>query len=332
MNKIVYFIFSVVAAQTYNVQFVNSPATCPVETPVSSANAIMNRGFLGCGTAETDNIFGKLSGTQGDREGFDVTLCKAVAAAIFPDYTFPRVKYTTVDGTTRFSLIQSKSVDMVARGTTKNALRAATYKFAPVMLYDGTTIAAKKTNTVAALSDIPNGATVCTAKATTTEKAVATWGQNKGIVVSATFEQAAVYEAFANGQCAYIAGDLTALTSNINSSTDRILTGNPFSKEPLAPFANVGETQFGQILEAVMNGLILAEERGVTKSTASATNDVYPAELGAKLGLSAFFMTNVIKNVGNYGEIYAQFVNTSIPRAGGMNRLSKDGGLLYPTD
>lgn len=328
-------LLSVVTAQVvYNVQYINQQA-CPVEIPKSSPDAIRNRGFLKCGTTEGDNIFGKLSGNAGDRVGFDVAQCKAVAAAIFPDYSPTRISYTTVDSLTRFTLVESKALDMVAWSTTATVLRAAKYnlKFGPTMLYDGAGIAAKKTNTaVVALSDIPANSSVCVTVGSTTEKAISTWGAGKNIKVSATLQKPEVYAAFANGQCTYIADDLSGLASLIDKNTDRILTGNPLSKEPLTPFGNVGEVQFGQILDAVINGLILAEERGITIANAQASNDVYAPEVGTRLGLSTTFMTNVIKNVGNYAEIYAEFVNATVPRAGGANRLYKDGGLLYPTD
>lgn len=340
MSFVVLLISAVTAQVIYNVQYVNQPASCPIvnnSTPItsSSLDAIQNRGFLRCGTTEGDNIFGKLSGSGGDRVGFDIAQCKAVAAAIFPDYTSSRVQYTTADSITRFTLIQNKTWDMVAWSTTKTALREAKYnlRFGPVMLYDGAGIAAKKSNTaVVALSDIPANSTVCVTIGSTTQAAVANWGAAKNISVNATLQKKDVYAAFVSGQCTYIGDDLSGLASNLNSSTDRILTGNPLSKEPLAPFSNAGETQIGQIIEAVINGLLLAEERGVTKANAQASNDVYSTEVGTSLGLNPTFMTNVIKTVGNYAEIYAEFVNASVPRAGGANRLFKDGGLLYASD
>jgi len=322
-----------VEAQTvYNVQYVTN--ACVAKT----LSSIVARGFLRCGCPEGDPIFGYVTGN--DRAGFDVSMCKAVAAALFPNFNTSNIQYTSVDTITRFSLIQSGQVDMVAYSTTNTVDRVTRLglKFSPIMLYDGTGIAARSANsTVNATSQLGN-ATVCVSVGTSTIDAVTRFAVGKNITVRSEFSRLTLYQSLNNGTCIYIADDMSALASNMNmtgssdNSTARILQGPPISKEPLAPFVSANETALGVLLDVVINGLLLAEEKGVFRANATGNSAFYPSTVGQNLTLASNFMEGVIRTVGNYGEIYEAYVGTKIPRASGINRLVRDGGIMYPTD
>ena len=304
------------------------------------------RGVLNCGV--TTGVVGFASpDANGVWEGIDVSVCRAVAAAIFGDND--AVEFIPTTGKTRFTALAAGEIDMLARNTTWTLSRDVDLKFefTGINYYDGQGFLVPRELGVSSATEL-DGATVCIQTGTTTELNLADYFRANGM----SYEPVPV-ETNAEAQQQYIAGacdvfttDASALAStraSFETPGDHILLPEIVSKEPLGPLVRHGDNDWGDIVRWTLNALITAEELGVTSANIeelSAAPTGSPeinrllgteGELGAMLGLEADWAKNAIASDGNYGEIFEKHIgeNTPIGLARGLNALWTDGGLVY---
>ena len=307
---------------------------------------IKDRGVLNCGI-NTGLVGFAFTDQQGNWQGFDVALCKAVAAAIFNDPS--KVEYKSLTGSTRFTALSSGEVDLLSRNTTWTVQRDAELKldFSGVNYYDGQGFIVPKALGVSSALEL-DGATVCIQTGTTTELNLADYFR----INNMSFEpvpietEAEARERFLAGTCdAYTtdASGLAAARSAYPNPGDYVILPQIISKEPLGPVVRHGDNEWGDIIRWVLNVLIIAEEKGITAENAdqmASAADSDPevkrilgteGNYGAMLGLPQDWGLNAIKAVGNYGEIFAEYLGTDTPIGleRGLNALYTNGGLLY---
>ena len=237
---------------------------------------------------------------------------------------------------------------MISRNMTWTSSRDAQWgNFAQVMFYDGQGMMVRADSGFTALADL-DGATICVTTGTTTEQNLADAFREGGLTFTpVTFEDtAAVYSAYDDGRCDAATSDksqLAAVRSGFANPDDHVILDVTMSKEPLTPAVPAGDDQWFDLVKTVMWTLINAEELGVTSQNVdemkSSENVTVRRMLGAEgsfgqedLGLSADFAANVIKGVGNYGEIYDRYMGPSgksFTLDRGLNNLWTNGGLIY---
>jgi len=306
---------------------------------------VKERGKVVCG-GRTDLLgFGYLD-DGGNNIGFDVDLCHAVAAAVLGDPS--AIEIVPLTAADRGPALQTGEVDLLARTATWNSKRDAEWgNFTVTMFYDGQSFIVRKDSGIETLQDM-DGATVCVTTGTTTEKNLATAFADAGLTFEAvTFEDtASVYSAYDEGRCDVATSDgsqLAAIRVGLQNPDDHKLLGFTISKEPLTPAVPAGDDQWFDIVRTVMWALISAEEFGITSSNveemkASENGDIRIL-LGAEgdwgntqLGVDADSLARAIAAVGNYGEIYDRYFGAggiAFELDRGLNRLARDGGLLY---
>jgi general L-amino acid transport system substrate-binding protein len=305
---------------------------------------VRERGNLICGAHGSFAGFGTVD-ASGNFVGFDVDFCKAVAAAIFNDPS--KVQYRPLSAQERLTAVQTREVDMLSRNTTWSLARDTTsgMDFAPVTFFDGQGMMVRKADNITKLEDM-NGASVCVQSGTTTELNLADNFRARQLEFNAVVfeEQAQAVAAYDEGRCDAITSDKSQLASNrqeMQAPDDHVILDVTMSKEPLAPAVLQGDPQWRDIVAWVIYGTFTAEELGITSEnvdTFSTSEDPNvrrllgaEGELGAGLGLENTFMVNVIKAVGNYGEIYNRHLGPetsfNLPRA--QNELWTNGGLIY---
>jgi general L-amino acid transport system substrate-binding protein len=113
----------------------------------------------------------------------------------------------------------------------------------------------------------------------------------------------------------------------------------PISKEPLGPAFRQNDSEWGDIITWVVYATIIADEKGVTSENIDETKDVDPeatrlfggeGEVQTAMGLSADAFYQMIKQVGNYDEIFARNLNPlDIFREGTLNAPFNEGGMIY---
>ncbi|HLZ67696.1 MAG TPA: amino acid ABC transporter substrate-binding protein [Aliidongia sp.] len=306
---------------------------------------IKSKGVLTCGVNGGTAGFGAADST-GKYAGLDVDVCRGIAAAIFG--TADKIKFVPLSAPQRFTAIQSGEVDILSRNTTWTLGREADLGllFAPVTFYDGQGFLVKKSLNVKSAKQL-SGATVCVQPGTTTELNLADYFranklQLKPVVIENLDE---VENAFFSGRCDAYTTDSSGLAgtrvTKAHNPDDYIILPELISKEPLAPAVRQGDDQFFDIVRWSVFALFQAEEKGITSKNLDdmlKSDDpdikrflgVTPGN-GKALGLDEKWAYNIIKSVGNYGEIFDRNVGKSSPLKleRGLNDLWTTGGLIY---
>jgi general L-amino acid transport system substrate-binding protein len=303
------------------------------------------RGHVNCGV--TTGLAGFAApDANGVWDGFDVGVCRAVAAAVFGDAT--KVEFVPTTGQTRFTALASGEVDLLARNTTWTYSRDTDLKFefVGVNYYDGQGFMVPRSLGVTSAKDL-DGATVCIQTGTTTELNLADYFRANNM----TYEPVPI-ETNAEGIQQYLAGacdtyttdasGLAASRATFENPADHTILPEIISKEPLGPLVRHGDNEWADVVRWSLNMMIAAEELGITsanvKELAAGTNNPEinrmlgtEGELGAMMGVSNDWGVNIIAAVGNYGELFERNIgeNTPIGLARGLNAQWIDGGLLY---
>jgi general L-amino acid transport system substrate-binding protein len=308
-------------------------------------DAIKQRGQLICGVNTGLGGF-SLPDSAGKWTGLDVDVCKAVAAAIFGDGE--KVKWVPLTAQQRFTALQTGEVDILSRNTTWTLSRDTQLglNFAGITFFDGQGFMVPKKLGVKSAKEL-NGATICVQPGTTTELNLADYFRAnnmtfKPVVIEALQE---VNAAFFSGRCDVYTTDASGLASIRKNdapkgeSDNYVILPEIISKEPLGPSVRHGDDQLLDIVKWTVFALIEAEEYGITKANVEqmAKESKNPAVQrllgttagnGKAIGLDEAWVVNIIKAVGNYGEIYERnIVPLGLPR--GVNNLWSKGGLMY---
>jgi general L-amino acid transport system substrate-binding protein len=307
-------------------------------------DAVRARGFLIVGV--NGGVFGfSMPDEKGEWKGLDVDTAKAVSAAVFGDAS--KVKFSALTAVQRLPALQSKEIDVLVRNTTQTLTRETVngLNFAHVNYYDGQGFLVPKKLGVKSALEL-EGATVCVLPGTTTEMNVADFFRKHGMKWKpVVIEQVAeLTKAFFAGRCdAYTsdASQLAAHRSVAPNPDDYVLLPEIISKEPLAPVVRHGDDQWYDIVNWTVMALLSAEEFGITSKNVDTMVKSKNPEIqrflgttpgmGKALGLDEKWAYNIIKQVGNYGEIYERNVgpNTQLGLERGLNALWTEGGLMY---
>ncbi|MBT9382755.1 amino acid ABC transporter substrate-binding protein [Pseudooceanicola sp. CBS1P-1] len=304
------------------------------------------RGKLNCGVSTGLTGF-SFPDASGEWQGFDVAMCRAVAAAVLGD---PKaVEFVPTTGKTRFTALASGEIDMLARNTTWTLSRDADLKFTftGVNYYDGQGFMVPKALGVTSAKEL-DGATVCIQTGTTTELNLADFfrANNMEYEPVPIETNAEAQQQFLAGACDVYTTDasgLAATRATFENPKDYVILPEIISKEPLGPLVRQGDDQWADVVRWTENALVAAEELGITsanvKDLASAPGDNpeinrmlgTEGDLGAMLGLSKDWAVNAIAAGGNYGELFEKNIgeNTPIGLARGLNALWTNGGLQY---
>lgn len=311
----------------------------------ATLDAVKQKGFVQCGV--NTGLAGFSSpDSAGKWTGIDVDVCRAVAAAVFGDAE--KVKYTPMSAQQRFPAIQSGEVDILSRNTTWTLTRDTSVglNFGQPVYYDGQGFLVAKSLNVKSAKEL-DGATVCVQSGTTTELNLADFFRTHNlkytpVVIESEDE---VTAAFFSGRCDVFTSDVSQLAgvraSKAAKPDDYVILPDVISKEPLAPAVRQGDEQWTDIVRWTTFAQIQAEEFGITSANVDeflkSTNPdiqrflgVSPG-LGKALGLDEKWAYNIVKQVGNYGEIFERNVGpkTKIGFERGLNQLWTKGGLLY---
>ncbi len=289
--------------------------------------------------------FGKAD-KKGVWKGLDVDTARAVTVAVFGDLK-DRIRFTPLTAKTRFTALQSKEIDLLTRNATQTLGRDTSLglDFVQVNYYDGQGFMVPKSLGVKSAKEL-SGATVCVLPGTTTEQNAADYFRStkmewKTVTIESTAE---LSQAFYAGRCDVMTSDASQL-AGIRASAPNpkafMILPEIISKEPLAPAVRHGDNQWKDIVNYAVLTMINAEEFGITsknvdkmlKSTDPKIKrflGVSPGN-GAALGIDENFAYNIIKLVGNYGEVFERNVgvNTPLGIERGLNALWTNGGLMY---
>jgi general L-amino acid transport system substrate-binding protein len=304
-------------------------------------DAIKSRGVLTCGLG--DNVAGFSQHESGKNwRGFDVDLCRAVAAAILGDPN--KAAFRPIDVLPRF--LQSREIDVVLRGLTWTFGREARsdVRFGPIVMYDGQTFLVPKRLNIQTPEQL-SGRLICVSTDVEfmTQLQAYFRARNLTLRTLATALRPEAEDAFFAGQCDAMAADASELAEAVIAKApqpdDYAILPQQITKEPLAPFMRNDDAQFFDAVRWTIFALINAEELGITQA------NVDQMRMSDNLEIRRFFAAppagatsvgrtwtyDIVKSVGNYGEIYDRHLGSQsrAKLARGLNRLWTDGGLMY---
>ena len=309
-------------------------------------DAIKQRDQVVCGV-NTGLAGFSATDSQGNWNGLDVDVCKAIAAAVLGDAK--KVKWVPLNAQQRFTALQSGEVDILSRNTTFTLTRDASLGLydTVVTYYDGQGFIVTKKSKITSAKQLKN-AEVCVQSGTTTEKNLTDYFKSIKVkmkpVVYEGFE--ASVKAFFSGRCQAYTTDASGLASIRNKEApnpdDYVILPELISKEPLGPMVRRGDDEWFTIVKWTIYALLEAEEYGITQANVDqmkASSQDPPVmrilgtseDTGKLLGLDKEWAYREIKAVGNYGEIFDRNVGPQsalkLPR--GLNNQWNKGGLMY---
>jgi len=307
-------------------------------------DAVKKKGYLQCGVNTGLPGFANAD-DKGNWTGLDVDLCRAVAAAVFGDAS--KVRFTPLTAKERLTALQSGEIDLLSRNTTWTLTRDAALglHFAGVNYYDGQGFLVAKALGVKSAKEL-DGASVCILAGTTTELNVADYFRANGMQYRpVVFDTADLtIKAFEAGRCDVLTSDqsqLYGLRIKLAQPDSAEVLPEIISKEPLGPVVRQSDDEWFNIVRWTLFAQLNAEELGVTSGNVeqmkTSTNPEIRRILGVEgdkgkdLGLSNDWAFNIIKEVGNYGEVFERNVGQQTPLkiSRGLNALWNRGGIQY---
>ena len=307
-------------------------------------DTVKSKGQLTCGANTSLAGFG-IPDDKGQWTGLDVDVCRAIAAAVLGDSK--KVKFVPLDAKNRFTALQSGEVDVLSRNTTATSTRASTLGliFGPPDYYDGQGFMVKTKLGVSSAKEL-NGASVCVQQGTTTELNLADFFRSNNLKYESVAFQSEdeALKAYDSGRCDSYTTDSSGLYAErlrLSNPDDNIVLPDIISKEPLAPAVRQGDDPWYNVLAYTVYAMLDAEELGVTsKNVDEMKKSDNPSirrllgiegEQGKAFGLPNDWAYNVIKQEGNYGEMFDRNVGDGSPLKikRGLNALWTKGGLQY---
>jgi general L-amino acid transport system substrate-binding protein len=315
-----------------------------VSTTTPTLDGVRRKGYVQCGV--TTGVAGfSTPDAQGQWRGLDVDVCRAIAAAVLGDAT--KVRFTPLTAAQRFTALQTGEIDVLSRITTITFQRDVQLgiEFPAIDWYDGTGFIVHKSPNVKSVKDL-DGATICISPGTTNEVDVADYFRKNNLkftpVVIERLEEGT--NAYFAGRCDAFAQDRSSLAgvrARAPNPADHVVLPEVVSKAPYGPGVMPNDLRWMEIVRWSVFAMIDAEELGLSSKTidrALASNDPNVQRFvgksggfGAMLGVDPDWAYKIVKQVGNYGESFDRNLKPlGIER--GLNRLWKDGGILYVPD
>ncbi len=303
--------------------------------------AVLDRGHVLCGSRDDVPGFALLN-DAGEYEGFDIDMCRVVAAAVFGDAD--AVEIVPVTSAERFTALASGQFEVMNRNTTWTATRDGTEgaEFLFTTYYDGQGLMVPASTGFTTLDDLAD-ANICVSTGTTTELNLTAVFAARGIPFNpVTFEGFdTLVPAYEEGQCEAMTADSSVLgvykfEIEAKGGPDQHIMTEIISKEPLGTVVRDGDSQWAQIVNWATMATVQAWEFGLDSSNIASYDGNDPNILNflgrdgfdPGLGLPTDFAVQVISQVGNYEEIFNRYPQLGVLE-GSVNDLWTNGGLMY---
>lgn len=305
---------------------------------------VKQRGYVTCGVNTGLPGFG-FPDDKGNWTGLDVDFCRGVASAVFADPT--KVKFIPLNAKDRFVALQSGEIDVLARNGTWTQSREADLGilFTGANYYDGQGFIVRKKMNVSSALEL-NGASICVQQGTTTELNLSDFFKSnnlkyEGVVFAGIDETIKAYD---SGRCDAFTTDVSQLYAErikLVNPDEHVILSDVISKEPLSPAVRQGDDQWFNIARWTHFAMVNAEEFGITKANVDEklkSDDPQvkrflglSGDFGKSLGLTKEWAYNIIKGVGNYGEVFDRNVGegSKLKVKRGLNSLWSKGGIMY---
>jgi general L-amino acid transport system substrate-binding protein len=319
-------------------------SSAAMSAPINLLDAIRARGKVVCGVQDHAAGFSEVN-PRGTWSGLDVEFCSALATAVFGNRD--AVKYLSLNAADRFKSLQDGEVDVLLGATAWTLTRDTELgaRFAGVLYYDGQGFLIPRNHSIASVLEL-SGASICALAGSSDEAAISDYfGSRKmryQLITSDRWEN--LVKTYSDGGCTVLTGDVTLLAyekNHLANGTDQMLLPELITKEPYGPAVRVGDDGWFAVVRWTAMALVAAEDLNISSGDienmkSSPSHEVrrflgLDADLGAPLGLSRDWAYQIIRQVGNYGEIFERNLgeSSSLKIDRGLNNLWSKGGLMY---
>jgi general L-amino acid transport system substrate-binding protein len=308
----------------------------------ATLDALRARGELLCGTGGEIPGFSMLD-SSGVMRGLDADYCRAVAAATLGDAK--KVKWVSVTAQTRFTALQSGEIDILVRNTGWSLTRESSLGllFAGINFWDGTSIIVKTASGVKSVKQL-GGATICVLPGTTTELDLADWARAENITYTPVLigSLSEIRQAFLSGRCDGYTTDSSQIAGfrymQGPKATELTILPEPIGLGPSGAVVRKGDDKWFDIVRWTHYATLVGESLGVTSKNVDTFKDSkipdirrllgMESNLGHSLGLDDTWAATIIRQVGNYGEMWDRDI-TPLGLDRGRNALWTKGGLQF---
>jgi general L-amino acid transport system substrate-binding protein len=308
----------------------------------ATLDAVRARGELLCGTGGEIPGFSMLD-SGGVMRGLDADYCRAVAAAALGNAS--KVKWVAVTAQTRFTALQSGEIDLLVRNTGWSLTRESSLglEFAGVNFWDGTSIIVKTSSGVTSVKRL-GGATICVLPGTTTELDLADWARAEGIAYTPVLIGSLneIRQAFLAGRCDGYTTDSSQIAGfrfmQGAKAGELTILPEPIGIGPSGAMVRKGDDKWFDIVRWTHFATVVGESLGVTSKNVDTFKETkipdvrrllgMESNLGRSLGLDDAWAATIIRQVGNYGEMWERDI-TPLGLDRGRNALWTKGGLQF---
>jgi general L-amino acid transport system substrate-binding protein len=316
----------------------------PVRADRGVLEAVRMRGYVVCGVGDGPKGYSAVN-AQGVWSGISVDFCRALAAAVIGNKD--AVKFRMVSAGDGFAVLQSGEIDVLSRNTGMTWSRdtALGARFPAVLVHDGQGFMARKSQNITSALEL-SGARICVTAESSHEQGVTDYFA--GLKIAAELMKFANWSdavmAYANRSCMVLSGDISALAlarHDLPDGSDHIILPEMATKQLIGPAVRQGDEEWFSIVRWTLYALVAAEELGISAGTLEAarnspSKDVrrflgIESDLGRTLGLSADWTQRIVRQVGNYGELFDRHLGQKSPLKleRKLNNLASRGGLHH---
>lgn len=308
-------------------------------------NKIKERGYVSCGASQGVPGLSRPD-EKGYYRGFDSDICRTFAVAILGDKD--KIRFVPLNAGQRFSALQTGEIDILSRTSTLTYTRDMVVRFVWLTLYDVDGLLVRKADNITDPKQL-DGRTVCLqGGGSLTETAIQETEDEHNISMQKVYFDSTIQarDAFFGGRCDSYVTDGTAAAgqraSVAKNPDDYAIIRVGHTVEPNGVAIARGDDQLFDIVRWTVNALLWAETNGIDsknideklKTGSDEVKRVLGEEpgFGKPIGLDDKWVYNVVKQMGNYAEIWDNNLgmNSPLKVERGMNALAKDGGLNYP--
>ena len=316
--------------------------TAPTAEAGATLDAIKRNGHVRCG------VSGAVAGmsqpdSQGVWRGFDADICRAVAAAVFGDAE--KVRFVPTTAQNRFTALQSGEVDMLTRTTALTLARDSQLGINITVphFFTGQGVLVRRAANITRAEQL-DGATFCATQGSEIERNLADWARQKNLrIATIPYDTPpTILQAFLAGRCDAISNDMINLSANrvaAPNPQDLILLPDIIFKEPHGVLVRNGDQEWAALTRWAVFALIQAEELGLTQANVTQARETsqdpkvrrflgLTENVGTGWGLPASWAYEVVRQVGNYGEVFDRGPGKMLGMERGPNKIWTEGGML----
>jgi general L-amino acid transport system substrate-binding protein len=297
-----------------------------------------------CGVGDGPRGYSTLD-SEGVWTGISADFCRALAAAVLGNKD--AVKFRQVKRSERLAALQSGEIDVLSRNfeMTSSHDTALGVRVPGVLVFDGQGFLVRKAQGVASALEL-SGTRICVQSDGTDAQGLADYfGALRMPFELAKFDKwPDAVAAYTAKSCQVLSADVSLLSlarQHLADPDNHILLPEIATRHPLGPAVRQGDEAWYSVVRWTIYALIAAEEFGITSTNVDAMRTSPSAEVrrflgadkdfGRQLGLAPDWTHRIIKQVGNYGEIFERDLGLKSPLKleRRLNNLATKGGLHY---